>query len=110
MLGLVPLLSLSAAGGLVALSYEIFFFRTASVTSFVLIDRLGLLATGAVRVGVGLACVVLLVSAVQMPRSEKILRASPAVALGLIAVIAIPRPSTSVLERLQRTGVPVAEP
>jgi spermidine synthase len=30
MLGLVPLLSLSAAGGLVALSYEIFFFRTAS--------------------------------------------------------------------------------
>ena len=30
MLGLVPLLSLAAAGGFVALSYEIFFFRTVS--------------------------------------------------------------------------------
>jgi drug/metabolite transporter (DMT)-like permease len=78
------------------------------VTSFVLIDRLGLLATGAVLVG--LAGVVLLVSAVQMPRWEKILRASPKVGLGLIAVVAIPRQSTSVLECLQWTGVPVAEP
>jgi spermidine synthase len=82
----------------------------AIVTSFVLIDRLGLLATGAVLVGAGVACTVLFVSAVQMPRSEKILRASFAVALGLIAVVATPRPSTSALERLQRTGFPAAEP
>jgi predicted membrane-bound spermidine synthase len=82
----------------------------AIVTSFVLIDRLGLLVTGAVLVGAGLACAVLLVSAVQMPRSEKILRAGLAAALGLIAFVAIPRPSAGVLERLQGTGVPVAEP
>jgi spermidine synthase len=82
----------------------------AIVTGFVLIDRLGLLATGAVLVGAGLACAVLLVSAVQMPRSEKLLRAGFAVALGLIAVVATPRPWTSMLERLPGTGVPVAEP
>ena len=40
MLGLVPLLALAAAGGFVALSYEIFFFRTVSYATGSSRDRL----------------------------------------------------------------------
>jgi spermidine synthase len=79
-------------------------------TGFVLMDRLGLVATGAVLVLAGLVCAVLLIGTLTMPRSEKILRASLAGALGLLAVLVIPPWSASVLERLQWIGASHAEP
>ena len=76
------------------------------VTGFVLIDRLGLVATGAALVVAGLACALLLIGAVRMPRSEKILRASLAVTLSLLAMVAIPSWSGNVLDRLQLISTP----
>jgi spermidine synthase len=79
-------------------------------TGFVLMDGLGLVATGAALVLAGLFCAGLLISALKMPRAEKILRASLAVTLGLLAVVAIPHWSAGVLDRLQAISVPRAEP
>jgi spermidine synthase len=73
----------------------------AVVTSFVLIDGLGLVATAIVLVAVGLGCAMTLVGALAMPRPEKILRVSLAAALGLLALVMAPRSSTDVRERLQ---------
>jgi spermidine synthase len=81
----------------------------ALVTGLVLMDRLGLVATGAVLVVAGLTFVVLLIGAVRMPRSEKILRVSLAVTLGLLALVAMPGWSADVLERLQAIGAPHVE-
>jgi spermidine synthase len=78
----------------------------AIVTSFVLIDGLGLVATGMALVAVGLGCAMTLVGALAMPRPEKILRVSLAVALGLLALVMAPRSSADVRERLQWIAVP----
>ncbi|HEY4408178.1 MAG TPA: hypothetical protein VGN55_26290, partial [Xanthobacteraceae bacterium] len=77
------------------------------VTGFVLMEHLGLVGIGTALV---VACAVLLIGALTMPRPEKILRASLAVAMGLIAVVAVPRWSTDVLENLQWKGAPSAVP
>jgi spermidine synthase len=82
----------------------------AIVTGFVLMDRLGVIATGASLATAGLVYTALLIGALAMPRSEKILRASLAVALGLLAVVVIPRWSANVLDRLQGISAPHAEP
>jgi spermidine synthase len=68
-------------------------------TGFALLDPIGLVATGTAVVVAGLACVVLLIGALKMPRAEKILRASLAVGLGLLAVVVIPGWSANVPER-----------
>jgi hypothetical protein len=73
----------------------------AVVTSFVLIDGLGLVATAMALVAAGLACAMTLVGALAMPRPEKILRVSLAAALGLLALVMAPRSSADVRERLQ---------
>jgi succinate-acetate transporter protein len=73
-------------------------------------DGLGLVGTGAALVLAGLFCAGLLISALKMPRAEKILRASLAVTLGLLAVVAIPHWSAGVRDRLQAISVPHAEP
>jgi hypothetical protein len=77
-------------------------------TGFVLIGGLGLVATGTALVAAGLACALLLVSAIAMPRPEKILRVSLAAALGLLAMITIPR--SNALDRLQWVSPSEAEP
>jgi spermidine synthase len=77
-------------------------------TGFVLIGGLGLVATGTALVAAGLACALLLVSALTMPRPEKILRVSLAVALGLLAMVTIPR--SNALDRLQWISASEAEP
>jgi hypothetical protein len=82
----------------------------AIVTAFVLMNWLGLIATGAALVTAGLVYAALLIGALAMPRSEKILRASLAVALGLLAVVVIPRWSANVLDRLQGISAAHAEP
>jgi spermidine synthase len=79
-------------------------------TGFVLMDGLGLVATAAALVVAGLVCAGLLIGALKMPRAEKILRASLAVALGLLAVVVIPHWSAGVLDRLQAISAPYAGP
>src|SRR5579871_6345550 len=76
----------------------------ASATGFALAAGLGLAATAAVLVAAGLACAVILVFALAVPRWEKMLRASLAGALGLLALAIIPFGSTNVLDRLRAIG------
>jgi spermidine synthase len=80
------------------------------ITGFVLMEHLGLVGIGTALVVAGLVCAVLLIGALTMPRQEKILRASLAMAMGLLAVVAVPRWSTNVLENLQWQGSPAAVP
>jgi predicted membrane-bound spermidine synthase len=79
-------------------------------TGFALLDRIGLVATGMAVVVAGLACVVLLIVALKMPRAEKILRASLAVGLGLLAMAVIPGWSANVPERLPAIDSPKVAP
>jgi spermidine synthase len=80
------------------------------LTGFVLMDHLGLVAIGVVLVVAGLACAILLIGVLAMPRPEKILRLSLTLAIGLFALAAIPRWSANVLEDLQWKGAPLAMP
>jgi hypothetical protein len=79
-------------------------------TGLVLIDGLGLVATGTALVAAGLACALALVGALALPRAEKILRVSLAAAFGLLAVVMTPRSSANVLERLQWMSASQAAP
>jgi spermidine synthase len=79
-------------------------------TGLTLMDRIGLVATGMAVVVAGLVCVVLLIGALKMPRSEKILRVSLAVGLGLLAMVVIPSWSANVAARLQAISMPPVEP
>jgi spermidine synthase len=109
-LGIAPDHHAGMRTGLLHLANSLGAAAGAIVTGFILMDRLGLVATAAVVVVSGLGCVLLLIGAVRMPRSEKILRASLAVTLALLAVVAIPSWSGNVLERLQWISAPYAEP
>jgi spermidine synthase len=100
-LGIAPDRHAGMRTALLHLAYCLGAAAGAIVTGLVLMERLGVVATGAALVVAGLACALLLIGAVRMPRSEKILRASLAVTLGLLAVVAIPSWSGGVLERLQ---------
>jgi spermidine synthase len=80
------------------------------ITGFVLMDYLGLAAIGAALVVAGVACTALLVGTLEMPRKEKVLRATLVAALALVAAVAVPRWSANVLEGLQWKGVPDAAP
>jgi spermidine synthase len=79
------------------------------VTGFVLMNVLGLVTMAAVLVVTGLAATLILAAALGLPVREKLQRAAMAVALGLAAVIAIPRLSADVLENLQWMGAPDAQ-
>src|SRR5580704_12907413 len=74
--------TLSAAGSLGAAAGAVF-------TGLALLGRIGLVATAMAVVVAGLACVGLLIGALKLPRSEKILRVSLAVGLGLFAMVVI---------------------
>ncbi|MGD0334100.1 MAG: fused MFS/spermidine synthase [Xanthobacteraceae bacterium] len=78
------------------------------VTGFVLTDRLSLVAIAAALVVASLACVVMLAGTLPLPRSEKLLRASLAAGLALLALVLIPRGSANVLADLQWKGAPQA--
>jgi spermidine synthase len=80
------------------------------ITGFVLMDRLGLVAIGAALVVAGLTCTVLLIGTLELPRPQKLLRASLVAALGLMAAAAVPRWSANVLEGLQWKGALDAPP
>jgi spermidine synthase len=78
------------------------------VTGFVLTDYLSLVGIGAALAVASLACAVLLIATLPLPRSEKFLRASVAVALAGLAVVAIPILSANLLATLQWKGAPEA--
>ncbi len=80
------------------------------ITGFVLMEHLGLVGIGTALVVAGLVCAVFLIRALTMPRQEKILRTSLATAMGLLAVVAVPRWSTDALENLQWKGESAAVP
>jgi spermidine synthase len=80
------------------------------ITGFVLMDYLGLVAIGVALVVAGLACTALLIGALEMPRTERILRASLVAALALVAAVAVPRGAANVLESLQERVAPDAAP
>ena len=79
------------------------------ITGFVLMDYLGLVAMGATLVLAGVACTILLIAAVELPRREKLQHAALAAAVGLVAAVAIPHWSGNVLASLQWKGVPHTE-
>jgi len=79
------------------------------LTGFVLMDHLGLLTLAVVLALAGLMCAALLVGALPVARSEKVLQASIAAAAGLLAIIATPRLSENALESLQWKSVPHSE-
>ncbi len=95
--------TLSAAGSLGAAA-------GAAFTGLALLDRFGLFATALAVVAAGLVCVVLLIGALKLPRSEKILRASLAAGLGLLAMVVIPLWSANVPARSQAISMPPAAP
>ncbi len=80
------------------------------LTGFVLMNYLGLVAIQATLVLAGIACIVLLIAAVDIPIREKRQRFAFAAVLGVVAAIAIPRLSANVLENLQWKGASGAEP
>ncbi|MGH9807194.1 MAG: fused MFS/spermidine synthase [Terriglobia bacterium] len=76
------------------------------ITGFVLMQYLGLVATGVTLVVAGVAITIVLVAALDLPPREKLQSAAFAAALGLLAAIAIPGLSGNVLENLQWKGSP----
>jgi spermidine synthase len=74
------------------------------VTGFVLMDIMGLVAISTVLAVAGVACLLALIVALTMPRTDKRSRAGLAAMLGVVAVIAIPLGSRHVLESLQWKG------
>jgi predicted membrane-bound spermidine synthase len=79
------------------------------LTGFVLMDHLGLIDLAVVLASAGLICAAGLLSALPIGRTEKARQAGFAAAMGLLAVIAIPRLSENVLENLQWKSVPHSE-
>jgi predicted membrane-bound spermidine synthase len=77
-------------------------------TGFVLMNVLGLAAIGITLAAVSIACLILLIFVLPMPRRDRITRASAALAIGLLAVAVAPYGSASVLESLQWKGAPDA--
>jgi spermidine synthase len=74
------------------------------LTGFVLMNHLGLVSIAMTLTVTGFICTVMLLCTLRGPRSEKIIRASIASALCLLAVIVVPRWSANVLESLQWKG------
>lgn len=80
------------------------------LTGFVLMNEVGLVTSSVLLVVAGLACALLLVAAIDMPRREKMRRTALTLAIAVAAVVLIPLGSDKVLENLQWRGAPYAEP
>jgi spermidine synthase len=79
------------------------------LTGFVLANRLGLVALAVALVVAGLACTALLVGMLPLLRSQKMVRASLAAGLAMLAIVAIPAGAANVLESLQWKGASAAQ-
>jgi spermidine synthase len=74
------------------------------ITGFVLMDRFGLVTIGTVLAVAGVACALVLMTALAVPRREKLRYLALAAIIGVAAVAVMPRWSEGVLERLQWKG------
>jgi predicted membrane-bound spermidine synthase len=74
------------------------------VTGFVLMEHVGLVPLAGMLAVASLVCAGLLIGALPIGRPQRWLRASGVVALGLLAVVALPRWSHGVLASLQWKG------
>jgi predicted membrane-bound spermidine synthase len=81
----------------------------AILTGFVLMDYFGLVKLSAVLALAGLACAALLTAALPFSSSQKTVQASLAAAVGVLALLAGPRLSDSVLENLQWKSIAHSE-
>ncbi len=79
------------------------------ITGFVLMDWLGLVAISTVLAVAGVTCLLALIAALTISLQEKRQRASVAMVLAIVAVIAIPVGSRHVLESLQWQGASWAQ-
>jgi len=80
------------------------------ITGFVLTDRLSLIALGSLLVVASFACAALLATALPLPRLQKARWVGLAAGFAMLATIAIPLLSASVLEALQWKGAPQGLP
>jgi spermidine synthase len=97
------------AGMRTAVLYLANIFGSASgsiLTGFVLMEHFSLVALSVALTTASLVCALLLISALPIPRPEKVRRGAFAVALGLLAAVAVPLLSGDVLENLQWKGLP----
>jgi spermidine synthase len=79
------------------------------VTGFVLADHLGVVAIALLLTLASFACAILLDSVLPSSRQQKMLRSGLALGLAVLALVAVPRWSTNVLESLQWKGAAQAE-
>ena len=79
------------------------------VTGFVLMDRFGLVTIAAFLAVAGVACALVLMTALAVPRREKLRYLVFAASIGVAAVTVMPRWSEGVLESLQWKGMATAQ-
>jgi spermidine synthase len=75
------------------------------ITGFVLMDRFGLVTIGTILAVAGVACALVLMTALAVPRREKLQHLALAAIIGVAAVAVMPRWSDHVLENLQWKGM-----
>ena len=75
------------------------------VTGFVLMDRFGLVTIAVLLAVAGIACALVLMTALAVPRREKLQYLAFAAVIGAAAVVIMPRWSAGVLESLQWKGM-----
>jgi hypothetical protein len=80
------------------------------VTGFVLMDHLSLVQIASLLVLAGLACALLLNSALPMPRGIKVMRIGWALAASALAIWALPALTVNILESLMWRDSPYASP
>jgi spermidine synthase len=80
------------------------------VTGFVLMNYVGIGGVAAILVVAGVACTLMLIGCLAVPRGEKLQRAILAVAIGLVAAVVLPRHAEQALASLQWKGAPYARP
>jgi spermidine synthase len=96
------------AGARTALLYFANILGSASgsiITGFVLMDRLSITQTATTLVAIGLACTLLLIAALPMPRGIKTRHAALATGCGAVAMVALPTLASGVLESMLWKGM-----
>ena len=80
------------------------------LTGFVLMDRIGLVAIATALVVAGLACPILLLAGLDLPRWQKFLRVGLAATIAALALLTVPAFSDRILENLQWKGAGDGQP
>jgi hypothetical protein len=80
------------------------------LSGWVLMDELGLVAFGATLVIAGILYALLLITVLDLPRWQKVVRGMTAVAVAILALAVLPRWSADVVERITPKAAAGAEP